>query len=393
MSFNKPIDDGIGPWLRRMTWKSIFRRFGFAQSELDWSNDNRKTLPGMPSCPVCSGATAAKRESFKNNLKKDVVVYFPQCIENWAEDRHGYGNRSPFGTRSKVGRKPEGDEDEVEAPKPPPKVDAPKPPPPPKVNHEGIPDIGEVVHSQVARAFKYVMNGARNLYFTGPAGTGKSHASEQLLRLLKAASPERWGSAPNAAVLTVGLGTMNSQVEGIISRFKNEGEYLPSVFVASARQAGVTIVEEADKGNPNLAGFWNLPLANFKIPTPGGVFERHPDSIVIFVGNTTGHAPSKQYAGSVRQDFATLDRFRIFNVGYERAVEFAAIPGLDSPTWEYFQTVRIKAEKAGFQRILGTRYLGRLVQTMRIENLSAQKALSVMADDEGWSSDEKLAVL
>jgi hypothetical protein len=189
---------------------------------------------------------------------------------------------------------------------------------------------------------------------------------------------------------TVGMGTFVETLSGYKDRLDG-GKYVTTDLVDSLQKPGLTVVDEADKGNPNLAGFWNTVLASGLITTPGGVFIRHKDNVVVFIGNTTGHSPSKQYSGSVRQDFATLDRFKCFNVGFEEPVERAAIPSLSEELYTLAKKIRKNAETSGLQRIIGLRWLSRVNVTMKVDGLDAKKAIKQVMKDECWSEDEILA--
>lgn len=354
---------------RGMTKDTIHKRFGIDPETV-------LTHPDFPVCPECGKPTKIRKLTLHDG---ELVVYFLQCSENETNQDHGFGKFSKHGCRAPMGRKG--------GPVPKKEVkheDTPAPTPAP--NPKPVPD--KVVHPEVVRACKYIIAGERQIYLSGPAGTGKSTATEHMMEILKGYSAWKEG---NLYLQTVSMSTFVSDLAGFLDRLDG-GKFVMSELVQSLMKAGLTVIDEADKGNPNLAGFWNTVLANNKITTPGGTFDRHPDNVVVFIGNTTGHAPSKQYSGSVRQDFATLDRFRVFRIDFREEVERAAISNLNEELFSRVQAMRKRAEeKTDLQRIIGLRWLRRVNMMLQIDGMKPKDALLKTMNDEGWSNDEILA--
>lgn len=388
----KPIDDlndrNPRSWKRGMLQTGITSRFGISASDLNESSNARSALYQIPTCPECGGSMFARGVTLSDGKR----MYVPQCVMRPRDSKHSFDKWSPHGTRGPMGRKV-GSQNKVkkEAPREERKIEV-------EIKKEEIivkPQekisvivSGKVVHPEIVRASKYVMAGERNIYLTGPAGTGKSTGAEHLHEILK--SQDQWKES-TLHMLTVSLSTFVSDLAGFLDRL-NKGEFVMTDLVKALQAPGVVVVDEADKGNPNLAGFWNVILANAQVNTPGGVFKRHPDNVVVFIGNTTGHQPNKQYSGSVRQDYATLDRFRCFNVGFVEAVERAAIPGLNESLYSRMRQMRTQANSTGLQRILGTRWLKRVNQAMAVEGINdPSAAIKKVMQDESWSNDEIIA--
>lgn len=410
----KPIDvyskgsgknNKLADWTRGQIPNSLLERFGLSMETLEDSNSNKRTISGIQNCPECGAPMFALKIS-ASGAKGPYVMFVPQCTIN--EDiHHGFQNRSRHGTRAPQGNKggkggwKRGKGGQKPAPAIPSKpvvveektveveTKASESAPPTVIKVEVSVTGGTVMHPEVIRSAKYVMAGSRNIYYTGPAGTGKSTGSRHLHMIMMA--DQRWKNTKRF-MITVSLATLVSDLSGYLDRL-NGGEYFMTDLVKALQEPGMIVVDEADKGNPNLAGFWNVILADFTITTPGGTFIRHPDCVIVFIGNTTGHSPNKQYGGSVRQDFATLDRFRCFNIDFVEAVEKAAIPNLIPALYERMKTMRIAAAATGCQRIIGTRELERINQTMVIEGFKdPEKAIKAVMRDSSWSRDEMLSV-
>lgn len=362
-------------WTRGMTAESLRRRFDLAQDLLNFYVVNKQPLDNSkyPVCPECKGDMIVVKITLQDGVTN---CYYLQCRAHEKLVDHGFSKFSKHGTRGLMGRKP--------GSKPTPKP-APEQKITPVETKMVVPD--RVIHPEVIRATKYVINGERQIYFTGPAGTGKSTGAENMLEIMK--GNDKWKES-FINMITVSMSTFVSDLAGFLDRL-NKGEYLETELVKALRKPSLVVVDEADKGNPNLAGFWNTVLANNKITTPGGTFDRHADNVVLFIGNTTGHAPNKQYSGSVRQDFATLDRFRCFNIEFNETVERAAIPGLNEDLYKLANKIRKCAETSGLQRIIGLRWLRRCNQAMKIEGKGAKETVLQIMKDESWSNDEILA--
>jgi ssDNA-binding Zn-finger/Zn-ribbon topoisomerase 1 len=359
----------LSSWRRGMTAKTIFLRYSISEETLKNYATSSDSPPGVGRCPECGAGLMVKEIELADDAK--TKVYFLQCRLNTKDPNHGFGKFSRHGVRAPMGRPPRGEEKKApeKAPDPMPNPDVPK---------------DKVVHPEILRAAKFVQAGIRNLYFSGPAGTGKSTGSEMLWEILKGF--EAWKDS-SFYLTTVGMGTFVETLSGYKDRLDG-GKYVSTDLVESLQKPGLTVVDEADKGNPNLAGFWNTVLASNLITTPGGVFNRHKDNVVVFIGNTTGHAPNKQYSGSVRQDFATLDRFKCFNIDFNESVERAAISNLSEDLYNLAKKIRKAAETSGLQRIIGLRWLSRVNVTMKVDGLDAKKAIKQVMRDECWSEDE-----
>lgn len=369
-------------WKRGMTEATLLRRYGISKDLLNADVSALYFLDGnfsnpFPVCPECSAVMKIKQITLGDPMK--TKVYYLVCTKTPDLKDHGFDKWSKHSVRAPMGPKSKQKDERKDAPESPKEEN--------KVEIEVKVNTDIVVHPEVIRAAKYALAGERQIYFSGPAGTGKSTAAEHLLGIMK--GEERWASA-DIEMITVSMSTFVTDLAGFLDRL-NKGEYLETNLVKALRKPSLVVVDEADKGNPNLAGFWNTILANNKITTPGGTFDRHPDNVVLFIGNTTGHAPSKQYSGSVRQDFATLDRFRCFNIGFLEVIERAAIPNLNQNLYDLVTKIRKNAETSGLQRIVGLRWLRRVQQAMRIEGLGAKDTILQVMKDECWSNDEILA--
>jgi cobaltochelatase CobS len=75
--------------------------------------------------------------------------------------------------------------------------------------------------------------------------------------------------------------------------------------------------------------------------------------VAIAAGNTFGRGASREYVGRQQLDAATLDRFTVFEVDYDEALELA-IAGNDDWT-RYVQKVRKAVEREKVRAIVSPR--------------------------------------
>jgi AAA domain (dynein-related subfamily) len=156
-----------------------------------------------------------------------------------------------------------------------------------------------------------------NVFFVGPAGTGKTVLSEAI---------------PSA--LGRGFLTLNC------SQWTSPGEIIGGETITGFRSGKlhkawgeglILILDEMPKLDPNTAGLFNDALAKTAAPKGrnsltdplGKEIQKHPNFGCIASGNTTGKSVSALYGGNNQQDASLLDRFSgsYYFIGFDEKKE------------------------------------------------------------------------
>lgn len=186
-------------------------------------------------------------------------------------------------------------------------------------------------HKQFPRLLRYAQikdhrGFSPNIWLTGPTGSGKTTAGEQVARALepmfKSYHRTQAGDlfVTDKAGKTIDLGLTFSSPFGADSSldadykvigFKDAtGTFHWTTFLRIFCFGGVYVADEIDNWMPSALLALNAALANGWISTPMGMLSRHPDSIIIACANTWGLGATNDYVGRSRLDAATLDRFQ-----------------------------------------------------------------------------------
>ena len=130
----------------------------------------------------------------------------------------------------------------------------------------------------------------------GMAGTGKTHAAEQVAEAL---GLEHY-------TMSVGAQTSKSDIIGYMHA---SGGYVPTMFRKAYEEGGVFLMDEIDAGNANVLIQVNAALSNGLCAFPDKMVKKHKDFIFVASANTFGNGANRQYVGRNQLDAATLDRF------------------------------------------------------------------------------------
>lgn len=142
----------------------------------------------------------------------------------------------------------------------------------------------------------------------GPAGSGKSHAIEQV-----------------AADLGLDF-YMANRVQNtfeLVGFVNAAGEYVTTQFYEAFTKGGLFFFDEVDASSPEALVTINAAVAQGYMAFPGHPtsVERHKDFKVVVAGNTYGTGSTLQYTGRNKLDAATLDRFMIIDWNYDENLE------------------------------------------------------------------------
>lgn len=203
----------------------------------------------------------------------------------------------------------------------------------------------------------------QNTLASGPAGSGKTFAAEQVFKTLQSLPESQGGFSSDSVRFTViscHNEMMPSDIVGpMIPSIKDGTEnHRMSEAVKTYRDGGVLVWDEFDRLMGGTAVAANMALANQEWSMPDGtVIKRHPDLFILATANTLGQGKGRSpYGAAEVLDGATLNRFAggIIHWGYDMAFERQLI-GDDSIT-SFFHDLRSKADKAGlFGRIISPR--------------------------------------
>lgn len=200
-----------------------------------------------------------------------------------------------------------------------------------------------------------------NLWFCGPAGSGKTTLAHQLAQAL----------GRDFAFISCTAGMSESKLLG---RMNVHGTYLPSEFVRIYEEGGVFLWDEFDAADPNVVLCANAAMANGHLAVPDRVEKpiatRHKDTLLVAATNTWGRGSTSEYSARESMDAATRDRFVLskIEVTYAPAIEFQFLgvyttttptawtaPKLSMNLQTALVTIRANIEKHHLRRILSTR--------------------------------------
>ncbi len=188
------------------------------------------------------------------------------------------------------------------------------------------------------------------VYMVGPAGSGKTHAAEQVAKAL----------GLDYYCESVCIQTPASKLVGYMDA---TGNYVQTVFRQAYEHGGIFLLDEMDNGNANVLAILNAALANGQASFPDGMVKRHKDFFCIAAANTYGYGADRQYVGRCQLDAATLDRFITLEWDYDEALE-RKIACNDEWT-DYVQAARKAASTLGIRVVISPRasvHGGRLLE-------------------------------
>lgn len=239
----------------------------------------------------------------------------------------------------------------------------------------------EGTHPLFEKVLKLVLAGV-NVLLVGPAGCGKTTMAHHIAKALK----RKYGSLHCTA------GASESQLIGWllpIGEGKHSGAftYVPSEFVRLYEGGNsVFLLDEIDAADPNMLLVINSALANGSLHVP----QRHENphvargknAAILAAANTFGSGADIMYAGRNQLDAATLDRFYLVKMDYDKKLEAKLAPK-DIVEWAWQMRERV-----------GQARLRRVISTRTIQKLGAAVASGIDIDEAkqdalaGWTRDE-----
>ena len=218
--------------------------------------------------------------------------------------------------------------------------------------------INGVMHKDFDKVVQMLIRG-HGVYLCGAAGTGKSYMAQQIA---KALNLEYWYTA--SVVDDV-------QLKGFIDA---NGHYHETQFYKAFTTGGVFLLDELDASNEEVLTILNNALANKHFDFPTGRTEAHPDFKVIAAGNTYGTGADDVYTGRRCLDAASMDRFALINIGYDREIEKGMANG-DIALVDFANAFRAAVKKCGTTCLCTYRGIKRLADFA--EFMSKEDALRI----------------
>lgn len=176
------------------------------------------------------------------------------------------------------------------------------------IQHKNFEHLIRVVHANTP------------VMLVGPAGTGKSHAAEQVATAM----------GLDFYAMSVGAQTSKSDIIGYMDAMQN---YVRTVFRNAYEHGGLFLLDEIDAGNSNVLIQLNAALANNYMSFPDGMIRRHDKFRMVASANTFGLGASRQYVGRNQLDAATLDRFVVLSWDIDENLEQNLAVGKYGAAW------------------------------------------------------------
>ncbi len=166
---------------------------------------------------------------------------------------------------------------------------------------------GEVFHSKYKKLKNCILAGVIPM-LVGPAGSGKSHAIEQL---------------------SIDLGLdfyMANRIQNtfeLVGFVNASGEYVTTQFYEAFSKGGLFFFDEVDASSPEALVTINAAVAQGHMAFPGHSenVEMHKNFKVVVAGNTYGSGSTLEYTGRNKLDAATTDRFMMIEWPYDEELE------------------------------------------------------------------------
>lgn len=163
------------------------------------------------------------------------------------------------------------------------------------------PREGEIQHPEFERLARYIGGGVNRIWITGEAGTGKTHAVEQIAE---------------------SLGRKLYVVTPVADKYElfgycdANGNYVATQvyeWATSDDPNAILLLDEIDAFMPSALVAANAALANGAAVFPKhGIVSIATTKTVIATANTTGEGASLRYSARFAQDGALLDRFQAY---------------------------------------------------------------------------------
>lgn len=198
------------------------------------------------------------------------------------------------------------------------------------------------------------------VFLVGEAGSGKNHLCKQIADALKL---DFYFS--NAV-------TNEYKITGFIDA---NGHYHETQFYKAFVDGGLFFFDEIDASIPEVLVLLNAAIENKYFNFPTGKKDAHPNFRIIAAGNTYGQGASLQYVGRYQLDAASLDRFAVVDMTYDKDIELL-IAGGDKELVEAVHKIREIVQKNSLRIIVSYRAINQLNKLINQQKMDMVKAFS-----------------
>jgi len=198
------------------------------------------------------------------------------------------------------------------------------------------------------------------VFLVGEAGSGKNHLCKQVADALKL---DFYFS--NAV-------TNEYKITGFIDA---NGRYHETQFYKAFVEGGLFFFDEIDASIPEVLVLLNAAIENRYFNFPTGKFNAHPNFRIIAAGNTYGQGASLQYVGRYQLDAASLDRFAVIDMTYDKNIEMI-IANNDAALVDAIRKIREIVQKNSLRIIVSYRAINQLNKLINVQKMDAVKAMN-----------------
>lgn len=217
----------------------------------------------------------------------------------------------------------------------------------------------EVLHEKFDTVLKFVQMD-EPVFLTGQAGAGKNVLCKQVAKALD---------------LDFYFSNAVTQEYKLTGFTDAQGNYHETQFYKAFKNGGLFMLDEMDASIPEVLVILNAAIANRYFDFPhgkdkdgnevGGYTEAHPDFRVIAAGNTFGLGADYEYVGRNQLDMATLDRFALVEIEYDKNIEKSVAEG-DTELVDFIHDLRKVANNNGIRMIISYRAIGRITKMKKL---------------------------
>lgn len=212
----------------------------------------------------------------------------------------------------------------------------------------------------------------QNIWLVGPAGTGKSLATQYA-----------------AAALGLRYASTGSIIESykVLGHFSpGTGEYKATTFRDYWENGGVFCFDDFDGSDPNCV-VELLAISNGVFAFPDAMVPRHRDFVLVLTANTWGLGGTSDYVGRLKQDAAFINRFIALHWEIDTELELATCP---IQSWaKRVQKVRNRVKEKGIKVMITPRqsYQGAALLQAGFEQEEVEEiVLKQSMTNEQWQS-------
>lgn len=201
-----------------------------------------------------------------------------------------------------------------------------------------------IVHEKFEQVLKFVAMD-EPVMMVGPAGTGKNVIVKQVAEAL------------GLDFYFTNAVTQEYKLTGFVDAM---GNFQKTSFYDFCVKGGLFFLDEIDASVPEVLVILNAAIANryFDFPKVGRV-ELNEKCRFIAAANTFGTGASMEYSGRYQLDAASLNRFGVVKIDYDKRVE-KACAGDDMDCVNFCRKFREIAQKNGLRVVVSYREIGRL---------------------------------